>query len=140
MSETPPAWAGCDSTARDWRNQKRLLWTLFGWSLCFVGGSFLLSRELLPAGPLRWLVAVVPTVVGAAAMLAYARFLREADELQRMIQLQALAVGFGATWLAITGYELLERVGAPPADAGNFVLVLAGGYSISVVLGRRRYL
>ena len=46
-------------------------------------------------------------------VLTYIRFVRDADELQKSIQLHALAFGFGATWLAMTGYGLFEELGAP---------------------------
>lgn len=39
--------------------------------------------------------------------------MREADELQRGIQLQALAVGFGVTIVALMTYPALELVGVP---------------------------
>lgn len=142
MTEEPKAsfWARCgDTTPRDRRNQTRMLVTLAVWAVCFVGASYSIKHELLTDGILAWLVAAAPTVVGLFVLLAYARFLREADELQRLIQLQALALGFGAGWLAISGYPIFERLGAPAADPGDFIFVMAIFYSLGSVAGVWRY-
>ena len=73
------------------------------------------------------------------ALLALGRFLREADELQRTIQLQALALGFGAGFFALPGYRIFERLGAPAADIADFTMVMAFFYVIGAFLGWRRY-
>ncbi len=128
-----------DSTPRDRRNLWRMLWVLGIWAVCFIGATYLLKHEHLPAGPISWAVAVFPTLIAIAAVLAYGRYLREADELQRMIHHRALAVGFGATWIAMCGYPLIERLGAPVADAREYILVMAVSYSLGIVLGQRRF-
>ena len=135
-----PFWMRCgDTTPNDRRNLKRLMWTLGAWAVCFVGGSQLIKRELVPAGSISWLIATLPIVAGLFVLVAYGRFLREADELQRVIQLQALALGFGGGWLAITGYRMFERLGAPAADIGDVMIVMALFYALGSLLGRRRY-
>ncbi|MEM7353851.1 MAG: hypothetical protein AAF657_23830 [Acidobacteriota bacterium] len=128
-----------DTTRRDWRNLMRVMWTLGVWAVCFAGGSQLIKRGLLPEGPISWLVAALATVAGLFVILAYGRFLSQADELQRLIQLQALALGFGGTFFAIAGYRMFERLGAPPADLGDFTMVMAILYSLGSVLGWKRY-
>ena len=128
-----------DTTPRDRRNLMRFLWVLGAWAVCFVGASQLLERGLVPIGPLSWMVALLPTVVAIPVLIVYARYLREADELQRKIELEALALGFGGTFFALGGYRILERVGAPAVDLGDFGLVMAVLYTIGVLLGRRRY-
>ena len=55
-----------------------------------------------------WVVAVLPNVLAAGTLFAYLRFLRMADELIRLIQLQGLVVGFGAWFFCGMGWELLE--------------------------------
>ena len=70
-------------------------------------------------------------------MLAFRRFLREADELQRRIQLEALALGFGAAVVGAAAYRLLERAGA--TDVSDVIMILAVGYSVGVIAGQRRY-
>ena len=73
-------------------------------------------------GSAAWVVAVLPNVLAVGVLLAYLRFLRMADELTRLIQLQGLAVGFGALFFLSMGWELLEAAGAPPLDDAQRVV------------------
>jgi hypothetical protein len=135
-----PFWARCaDTTPRDRRNSLRALAALAVWAVVFVAATHAIRRELLPSGPISWLVAALPSVLMLVAFLAYADYLRKADELQRTIQLQALALGFGAGLLALSGYPLFERLGAPALDPGDYMAVMAVFFSLGTVLGRRRY-
>ena len=127
------------TTARDFRNLKRVMWLLGAWAVSFAGISQLLKRDLLPTGAISWVAAALPTVAGILVFLAFRRFLREADELQRMVQLRALALGFGATWIAIFGYPLFESLGAPGLDVTDYGLVMAVAYSLGSVIGWRQY-
>jgi hypothetical protein len=128
-----------DSTPRDHHNQMRILRYMATWAVLFVGATFVVKRGLLPAGPLPWILAALPVALGVFVILAYSRYLREADELNRVIQLNALAVGFGGTWLAVTGYQVFQQLGAPEVGASHFVLVMAVLYTIGVLAGRRQY-
>jgi hypothetical protein len=94
---------------------------------------------VLPVGPVSWLLAALPSVAGFFVLIAYGRFLREADELQRIIQLQALALGFGGTFFALAGYRVFERLGAPAGGFDEITLVMALFYSIAIFLGWWRY-
>lgn len=128
-----------DTTPRDRRNLARMTWALAAWAVCFVGVSQLIKRDLLPEGPAPWLLAVLPLAVGVFVLVAYARFLNEADELQRIIQLQALALGFGGSFFALCGYRIFERLGAPAANLVDAALVMVVIYTIAAFVGWRRY-
>ena len=133
-------WARCgDTTPQDRRNLIRMLWTLAAWAVCFLGVTLSIKRELLPAGPISWAAATLPPILAVLAVIAYSRYLSEADELQRMIHLRALALGFAAGWIVLSGYPLFERLGAPAADSGDFNFILALFYSIGILIGWRRY-
>jgi hypothetical protein len=135
-----PFWTRCgDTTPQDRRNWKRVIVALVTWAVAFLGVTYAVKRELLPAGPILWLVAALPSGLMLVVLFAYGRYLREADELQRTVQLQALALGFGATWLALCGYPLFERLGAPAVDAGDYVIVMSVFYALGHLLGWRRY-
>lgn len=134
------SWMNCgDMTAQDVRNIRRFRLGVGIWGVSFIGATFIIKKELLPAGPLPWLVATLPILVGLYVLVTYSRFLRQADELQRMIQLRALALGFGAGWLFAFGYPLFERLGAPHGDYGMVILVMAICYSVGILIGRRQY-
>ena len=128
-----------DTTPRDRRNQLRVMWALGAWALSFTGVSQLIKRDLLPGGPIPWLLAVLPCVLGVVVLFAYGRFLREADELQKIIQLQALALGFGGTYFVLTSYRVFQRLGAPTAGIDDATLLMVILYSIAIIVGWRRY-
>jgi len=109
------------------------------WLGCFALSTWLIREETVAAGPVGWAVAILPNAVAVAAILAYGRYLREADELQRKIQLQALALGFGVGLFFGFGYRLFESLGAPPADVSDASVVIAFFYFVGLWLGRRRY-
>lgn len=133
-------WARCDDrTPRDRRNLRWVMWIFFGWAVAFTTASQLTKRGVVTEGPLAWLLAALPFLFGAGVMLAYARYLRETDELQRLIQLQALALGWGGTFFVIGGYEVLERLGAPVGEFDDATMVMAVFYVLGTVLAWRRY-
>ena len=128
-----------DTTPRDRRNLYWLFGLMAAWAAAFVGGMALIERDVVADGPIGWGLAALNLVLAAAAFLAYVRYLREADELQRRIHLVALALGFGGGWLAVAGYRLFELLGAPYVDRGSVALVMALFYTLALVLGQRRY-
>lgn len=128
-----------DTTARDRRNLARLAWLTAAWAVAFVGGSLLIRRGLVPAGPLSWGLAALTLALALSAVLAYGRFIRDADELQRRIHLQALALGFAGGWLPVAGYRLFELLGGPYLERGDVAIAMALLYTLGLALGRWRY-
>ena len=142
MKEDTPAsaWVLCfGATPRDRRNERRVAGICLAWALSLTGGTFLIKNDLLPAGPIPWLVAALPSVVAVFLLLSFGRFLREADELQRLIQLQALALAFGGGFFAICGYAQFEKLGAPAVNTLDFLAVMPLLYVVGIFLGWRRY-
>lgn len=126
-------------TARDKRNQWIAVAWIFVWSLSCVLASAVLVRDLVPAGVMSWVVALLPTLLGIGTVLAFRRFLVEADELQRKIQLDGLAVGFGLGVIGSFGLRLVERAGGPAFDVDDAIVLMMVGYAVAVVVGSRRY-
>ena len=109
------------------------------WALLYTGATFLITSELLPSGPIPWLVGAVPTFAAVLVLFQYTRFLREADELQRLIQLQALALGFGGGFFVICSYSTFVHLGAPDVDDAIIVTVMPLLYVAGILIGTRRY-
>lgn len=131
---------GCRNlTERDRRNSRRVNYWLLVWAVSFVAVTFGLSRDLLPGGPLTYLAIAGTSVLGLIGVLAYIRFIREADELKRKIQLEALALGFGGGFLATFTLSLIERASGAQMDLGDPFLAMVAFYVVGVVLGARRY-
>lgn len=101
-------------------------------------GSELLLKAAGTAG-WRYPVALLPVLPLGFAMLAYVRFLRRMDELQRRIQLDALTYSFGASALITIAYGFLEQAGLPAVSwvwVAPLMIVLWGA---SVAVASRRY-
>ena len=61
----------------------------------------------------RFPIAVTPVVPFMYGIVAYVRYLQSVDELQQRINLEALAIAFGATAAITFCYGFLEHVGLP---------------------------
>jgi hypothetical protein len=127
---------------RNRRNQRRvLLWSLV-WMSSWVAVTWALTSGWLASGTPGIVAAIVSSSLGIGTALAYRRFLNEADEVQRKIELEALALAFGVGVVGGMAYWLLERGGAVPVDKTDLLYVLAVTfltYSVGVLLGKRRY-
>jgi hypothetical protein len=66
-----------------------------------------------PTAPWRGLVAVLPAIPIILVLVVVVRFMGRLDELQRRIQLDAIAFAFGATAIVTFTWGLLETAGFP---------------------------
>ena len=90
-------------------------------------GGWRLTWSLSPLLPALWLV------------WAQLRSLRRADELQRRVQLEALAVGFGAMFLlGLTG-GLLDAAGLGSPQQWLQITVIGGGATWPAALAARTW-
>jgi hypothetical protein len=115
------------------------------WLLCLALwlGSFLATTvafqlDVLPPA-MAMVLAIANGVLGVLAVTSYFRLLRRADELERKIQVEALALGFGAGAVGMMAYRLAERAGAPAMDINDALLVMLLAYVVGVVVARRHY-
>ena len=114
----------CSGTAQDIRNSRRFtLWCL-AWALAYVGAHWTLKADLQLATGLVWLLVSAPILLMIAGVFSYAHFLRNADELLQKIQMQGLAMGFGAGVVFVTGYQLLEAAGAGEMQTDHLLIVM----------------
>jgi hypothetical protein len=126
-------------SGEDRRNLRRFNFWALAWALSFAAGAVLLSTGRIQRGPAAVAVALACAALGVVSIAAYVRFLRGIDELQRQIQLESLALGFGAGAVFMLGYRLLERAGAPALDTSDPVLVMVVVWAVGQWLARRRY-
>ena len=112
-----------------------------GWILSYFGARVLLKSVEMETW-LRVVVVLVPVVPFVFLLLWIIRGIRQLDELERRIQLEALAVAFPLTFLLLLTLGLLElAIKLKPEDWSYrhlwpfmFVFYLAG-----LTLARRRY-
>lgn len=110
-------------------------------ALYFGVRLFLEASPELPSG-LRLAVAFVPTPVFASFLWKFVEGLRGADEFERRIQLEALAVAFPLGGLLLTTLGLVQRAVELKFEDWSynhvwpFFMVF---YFVGLALARRRY-
>jgi hypothetical protein len=125
-------------TARDIRNYRNFTWWMTAAMLTFAAATILIDGNVLPAAA-GWALTTATVVLMVAAMRSYIAFLRNADELLRKVHLEALAFAFGAGLVAMMGYRLCERLGAPKLDVNDGALVLFIAWIGGQWIGARRF-
>ena len=133
--------SGCSAlyTPRDVRNMRVFNVWFISAMFCFGTATVLLGRKWLDTGAVAWGLTAATIVLLAMAIRAYMIFLRGADELLRKVQLEALALSFGATILFMIGWRLCERLGAPKLDVDDPLILMMLVFALGQLLGVRRY-
>jgi hypothetical protein len=126
-------------TAVDQRNLIVFTAWCFIWAVCFCAVTFALRSLPELQQPFTWMLALIPIVVGVVTVRAFLRFLREADEFTRKVQLEGIAWGFGAGHLFCVGYFFLEMFGAPRMPMIIGIVPLTLGWAVGSALVAARY-
>ncbi|MGB3910164.1 MAG: hypothetical protein WBL06_06810 [Pseudolysinimonas sp.] len=129
--------------APNYRESIRATAALAVWTLAWLATLALaqFGPELLWAGESTWswVAVVVNLLVGVGVIVAFTRYLSRADELDRKIMLDALAVTLGVAWVTGFAYVVANAAGLVTIDIG--VLLAAPGvvFVLAVVVGKIRY-
>jgi peptidoglycan/LPS O-acetylase OafA/YrhL len=97
----------------------------------------LLSR--FPETPWRIPIALAPAIPGIIVAVAVAREIGRRDELQRQIQLEALAFAFAATAIVALSLGLLANAGIQQINSTFYVPIMVGLWGVGQILAARRY-
>ncbi len=128
-------WFGSE---RDRRNKvAHLRWAIL-LAASLVASTFMLRVGLGRDAVLKWAIVALPIALLVPWLLAYLRFLREADELVRKIQLEGVAVGF---WVGMSFgivYMVLEAARLPRLDPPGVVAIMLTVMALGYVVGRIR--
>lgn len=115
----------------------------FHWAVIIYALLFLVCVFLIKHNPSQtwWhiVLALIPMIPLAFAVRAFLRFFQRLDELQKRIQLEALALSFGITWLVTMSYGLLEYAGFPALGWMWVPPIMMVLWDISVHIASRRY-
>ena len=139
--ETPRRWFQnpCHSTERDRRNQRRVIAWSLAWTVCWVTGALAIDNGWWDAGAAGVAAAVLSALFGVALLLAYRRFLSQADELRRKIEVEALAVAFGVGLVGGIAYWLLGESGiVADAEILHVLVLMILTHSVGILVGFRR--
>jgi hypothetical protein len=89
--------------------------------------------------PLGYCIAFLPIIPSAFALWAFLRFFRGLDELQRRIQLEAVAFSFLATCFITLTWAFQQNAGLPRFDVSWVAPLLIALWGIGVGIASRRY-
>ena len=132
--------AHCGSRPSDRRNERRIIAWGLAWAAAWGGASLAIGFGWLPTGAPAVAAAVLSSLLGVGQLLAYRRMLREADELRRQIELEAMAFSLGVSVVGGFGYWLLAHSGTvPEPDVLWILLAMVALYPLGLVLGYRRF-
>lgn len=110
--------------------------------LCAYVGMLGLSQRLLAgetAGEgAQILLSLAPMLPAIFLCVVIIRMIRRMDEMQRKLQVEALALAFAGTALLTFGYGFLEGVGLPRLSMFAVWPVMAGLWAVGVLVGRFR--
>ena len=92
--------------------KREYLTSMITYAVMLIVSAFLIKH--VPSSP-GWSIplGLIPMMPLFFAVRAFLRFFHRIDELQRRIQLEALALSFGVTCVVTWGYGLLEYAGLP---------------------------
>lgn len=125
---------------RSIENRWRIVTAFVLWAVSYMGVRFILEAAVV--GPARVALALLPLPFFMWMLVELIRALRAMDELERRIQLEALAVAFPLALVLVMTLGLLET--AQPLDARNWSYrhiwpFLTIFYAAGLTLARRRY-
>ena len=126
--------------SRDLKNANIVnLWTI-SWVVSLGLISFISKSQWYSSGFPTILAFTVQTVIGIGMLLAYVRFVKNLDEMERKIQLDALAVSVGVTVVGFASYSVLDMSGVVPDLKSSYLIALiALTYMAGILFGRIRY-
>lgn len=130
---------GCSGTLQNNRNSLRFTFWCLAWAVTYVGAHWVLKADLELATALVWLLVSAPILLMIAAVFSYMHFLRNADELLQKIQMQGLAMGFGAGVVFVIAYQLLEAAGATEMQTDHLLMVMIFSWTAGQLHGSWRY-
>jgi hypothetical protein len=90
-------------------------------------------------GPNRLLAVLLPTLGGALFIYSLGAAIASLDEMQRRIQTEAIAIGFGGTALALIPLSLLDTAHHSPLYWSFLTLSMLVSWLVGKLWTKRRY-
>ena len=101
--------------------------------------SIYLTRALHPGGLARYAIVLTPMLGIVACVWAIVRQLRRLDEMQRRIQLEALAISFAGFAFGSLAWGFAESAGAPHLPTFLIWPVMAALWVVGGFIAHRQY-
>ena len=128
-----------DLTSRDRRNQQWCVIWIFLWAVSFAASAILIREGVITATVAGVIAILVTTALGLGVISSYWRFLSQADELQRKIQLEALGVGFGSGFIGAVTLHLVSELYGFELELIDLLPVMGIPFAAALLVARRRY-
>lgn len=123
------------------KNVRHLAYWTLGWVLTLAIATF---------GPIfLWdyntsislVVILINTIIGVGMILMNRKYIDGLDEMQRKVNMDAMAIALGVGVVGGVSYSTLDVVNVIPFDAeiGFLVMLISVTYVIAVVVGSLRY-
>lgn len=120
--------------------RRRDYWPVFLAGALAFAAFFRFDRGPTAAGTvLEKPLVLLPLLPAALATWAFLSMIREADELERRINYQALSFGFVVTFAASLAYALAEDLGLPRISSFWWWFVLAVSWGVGLTIYSRKY-
>jgi hypothetical protein len=104
-----------------------------------IGVSTILERAELSA-PVRIGLALLPVAAYVACLVSYLGLIRQTDELQRRVHLEALAIAFPSTAVLVFAAEYMRKAGLISQFKPDYVLVaMLVLWGVGFLVAWRRY-
>lgn len=125
---------------RDLKNANRVNFLALLWALTLMISTYLAQADMLDSAPTLIIAFVIHTVIGIAMLLSYKHFLTQLDELERKVQLDALALAVGIAIISFSSYSILAKAGTlPPLNSAYLIALIALTYMVGIIKGRLAY-
>jgi hypothetical protein len=134
--EAPPAREAPERATA--RRNGRIIGTALAVAAVILVAAWI-GRQFPPRSTVRIAVALVQGAVCAWLIVMSTRPARHLDEMQRRIQIEALAFGFAGTAIVFSAYGFLVSAGLPEIDSSLIWPVMVVLWAIGTVIACRRY-
>ncbi len=122
------------------KNTIRFLCWTFAWSMTMVLADKAILYEWHSSALISAIAIVLNAVIGIGMILSYLRHLKYMDELQRKIQLDALAISMGVALVGSFSYSLMVTAKfITDAEVSDIILLMSFTFVVSVIVGHLRY-
>ncbi len=117
---------------------------LLCWIFAWVGTMLLVDKaelyEWYSSDYMSMAGIVINAGIGLGMIVTFMRYLREVDELQRKIQLDALALSMGVGLVGSFTYSLLVTVQfVTDNEVSDIIMLMTLTYMVGVIVGQVRY-
>jgi Na+-driven multidrug efflux pump len=137
------------ATPADVRNNRRMLLSTLVWVVAFLASTMVMERFGDDSLAVSSVAMAVAAVAWIPVVRGYLRFMRETDELTRLVQTQAMAIAFAAGLLVSLLGRFIERIASflpdplpglvEVTDIFNPAMVMCATYAIAALTIHRSY-